>query len=160
MNRDESRPIEDIVADGLWNGAVATVATTAAVAVCGAIENRRVAAPINAVSHIVYGDEAAEHSAPSIKYTAPGLLLNAAAVTSWAVLQELMFGRQQTHKTVGVALAEGAIVSALAYVVDYHVVPSRFTPGFEKRLSNRSLAGIYFVLAASLGVASWVRRGA
>jgi hypothetical protein len=159
MATDERRPLDEIIADGLWNGAVATIATTAAAAACGLIENRRAAAPINAVSHIVWGDEAADHSAPSVTYTVPGLALNAAAVTSWAVLQELLFGRQQERRSVGKALVDGALVSGLAYVTDYYLVPSRFTPGFEKRLSNRSLAGIYSVLGASLGMASWLRRG-
>lgn len=159
MKPNQQRPLGDVIADGLWNGAVATVATTAAAAACGIVENRRAAAPINAVSHIVWGDEAARHSAPSMTYTVPGLALNAAAVTSWAVLQELMFGRQQERRTVTKALVDGALVSGLAYTTDYYLVPSRFTPGFEKRLSNRSLAGIYSVLAASLGTAAWLRRG-
>ena len=88
----------------------------------------------------------------------PGLILNGAAVTGWAILQELMFGRRQNRTTIGKAMAEGAIVSGLAYVTDYYLVPPRFTPGFEKRLSNPSLAGIYSVLAASLGVGSWLRN--
>lgn len=69
-----------------------------------------------------------------------------------------MFGRKQRRVTIGEAVAEGAAISALAYVTDYYVVPEQFTPGFEKRLSNRSLAAIYGVLAVSLGVGALLRR--
>ena len=147
----------EIAANSLWTGAVATAATTATAAICGRIENRSALAPINAVSHIVWGDRAARHSESSVKYTVPGLLLNAAAVTSWAAVQELLFGRRK-RRSVGAAVAEGAAVSALAYVTDYHAVPDRLTPGFEKRLSNKSLATIYGVLALSLGVGALMRR--
>jgi hypothetical protein len=159
MKSNTQRPLGDIVADGLWNGAVATVATTAAVTACGMSENQRVAAPINAISHILWGDRAARQSRPSAKYTVPGVILNAAAVTSWAILQELMFDRRQVRKPLARAMAEGAAISGLAYVTDYYLVPSRFTPGFEKRLTNKSLAGIYSALAVSLGIASWFRSG-
>jgi hypothetical protein len=60
-----TRQMEDIVVDGLVNGAVATIATTAVAGLCGEIENNSVAAPLNAVSHIVWGDEAARHARPS-----------------------------------------------------------------------------------------------
>ncbi|HEX4415938.1 MAG TPA: hypothetical protein VH107_20065 [Lacipirellulaceae bacterium] len=153
-----SRPIEDIVADGLWNGAVATAATTAVASLCGEIESQSVAAPLNAVSHIVWGDDAARHSEPSARYTVPGLLLNGAAVTSWAILQEVLFDHRQVKKSLSRSIAEGAMISGLAYVTDYHVVPPRLTPGFEKRLSNKSLATIYAALALSLGVAAWWRK--
>jgi hypothetical protein len=153
-----ARPIEEIVADGLWNGAVATVATTAVAGLCGEIEAGSVAAPLNAVSHIVWGDEAARHAKSSARYTIPGLLLNGAAVTSWAILQELLFDREQQRKQLSRSLAEGAAISALAYVTDYHAVPKRLTPGFEMRLSNRSLVAIYTALAASLGFAAWWRH--
>ena len=51
---------------------------------------------------------------------------------------------------VTATLLSGAAVSALAYLTDYHVVPSRLTPGFEKRLGGRSLLAIYAALAFSL----------
>lgn len=155
---ETKRTAAEIAADSLWNGAVATATTSAAAAICGVIENRSAVAPINAVSHILWGDRAARHSESSVKYTVPGVLLNAAAVTSWAALQELMFGRRQRRRSVGGAVAEGVAISAMAYVTDYYLVPSRFTPGFEKRLSNRSLASIYGVLALSLGLGSLLRR--
>jgi hypothetical protein len=37
-------------------------------------------------------------------------------------------------------------------VTDYKVVPERLTPGFELRLSNKSLGVVYGALAAGLVV--------
>ncbi len=53
-------------------------------------------------------------------------------------------------RTVARSLIAGVATAGIAYVVDFYVVPKRLTPGFEKRLSNRSLLGIYAALAAGL----------
>ena len=39
---------------------------------------------------------------------------------------------------------------ALAYVIDYKIVPKRLTPGFEYVLPRRSLATVYVVKALAL----------
>jgi hypothetical protein len=61
-----------------------------------------------------------------------------------------MVPRQDLRSAIGAGVA----VAAAAYVVDYYVVPKRLTPGFEKRLSGRSLFWIYSALAAGLA-AGW-----
>lgn len=141
------------IADTLTTGAVATTATTLAVAALGAAEDGNPVAPINAVSHIVWGDEAARVEHADVRHTAVGAALNAAAVTGWAGVHELLMP-SDGPRGLGQALVTGAAVSALAYVTDYHVVPKRFTPGFEKRLSGRSLFGVYAVLALALAAGS------
>ena len=132
----------------------ATAATTVAAAACGAHDVESVAAPINAVSHIAWGEEAAQHDESSLKYTATGAALNAAAIASWAAVYEMAFGQQARRGNVKAALFGGAATAALAYVTDYYVVPRRLTPGFEKRLSPISMLAVYSALAASLPLAS------
>lgn len=152
--------MSDWITDTLTTGAVATAATTLAVAALGKAEGGNAVAPINAVSHILWGDEAASADGIDASHTIPGLALNAAAVTGWAGVHELLMPRRGP-RGLGQALAAGAAVSALAYVIDYHVVPERLTPGFEKRLSNASLLGVYAALALSLAAGSLLsgRRG-
>ncbi len=152
------RSATELIEDTLWSGAIATATTTAAASLCGQLEEGESIAPLNAISHILWGDEAATHEAASVKYTMPGVVLNAGAVTGCAGVHELLFGGRRRPKSLAGALASGAAVSALAYVTDYYIVPNRLTPGFEKRLSNQSLAGIYTTLAVSLGAASWLRN--
>jgi hypothetical protein len=153
MNRSRN-----FIGDVLQTGAVATATTTMAATAFGQMEENNAIAPLNSVSHIAWGDKAAHRDGASWKYTATGTALNAAAVTSWAALYELFFGRRGARGDVGGALLGGAIVSGLAYVVDYHVVPKRFTPGFEKRLSNGALLGIYGALAAGLALGGLMKR--
>ncbi len=135
---------------------VAAVATTATLALLGKKETGSAAAPINAVSHIAWGDEAATKDATDVKHTAVGEVLHAGANLAWAVAQELLFGKWMRAGGPGRTLVAGGLTSALAYVTDYFVVPKRLTPGFEMRLSKGSLGLTYLVLALSLAAGSAV----
>lgn len=139
------------------SGALASLATSAAAALFGVAEDNNAVAPLNSVSHILWGDRAARRNQPSMKYTATGAALNSVAVTGWAALHELLLGRF-ARKGPAAAVASGAATAGLADVVDYYVVPRRFTPGFEKRLSRGALAGIYGALALSLAAGSLLSR--
>ena len=143
----------------LCTGAAASAATTLAVSICGAQEEGNPVAPINAVSHIAWADQAARQTDASWQYTAVGLALNTVAVTSWAGVYEIFCGRTADRNDIAGALLGGALVSATAYVTDYHIVPRRLTPGFEKRLSNRSLLGVYTALALGLAAGSLLQPG-
>jgi hypothetical protein len=151
------KPIVDVVLDSLFTGAVASIATTAAVAGLGKAEDDNAIAPLNAVSHIAWGDEAFDQDEASAKYTATGLALNTAAVMSWAGVHECLAGEASDRGDLGTVLASGAAVSALAYVTDYYVVPKRLTPGFEERLNAKSMFGVYTVLALGLATGSLLR---
>lgn len=146
--------LAELMTRTLQTAGPATAATTVAAAACGARDAESTAAPINAVSHIAWGDEAAQHDAPSLKYTATGAALNAAAIASWAAVYEMGFGKPARRGEVKTALLGGVATAALAYVTDYYVVPRRLTPGFEKRLSPLSMFAVYAALAASLPLAS------
>ena len=47
-------------------------------------------------------------------------------------------------------ILDAAAVTAGAYLIDYYLIPKRFTPGFEKRLSGKSLAAVFVALAMGL----------
>jgi hypothetical protein len=138
-----------------WQTALpASAATTAAVAICGHRDEGKLLAPVNAISHILWGDKAANKDEASLQYTATGVALNTVAITSWSLVYELFFGRAARNGNTSAALLGGATVAGLAYVTDYYVVPKRLTPGFEKRLSPTSMLIVYSALAASLALAS------
>ena len=126
----------------------------AAVTLVASIASRRAtgsyASALNATSHFLWGDRAARRHAYSWKYTGIGFAANYGASVFWALFYELLGrGKRRSAKH---ALRDGALVSALAYVVDYHVVPKRLTPGFELRLPRRALAGVYAALAVGLAL--------
>ena len=135
-----------------------TAATTAAIAASGAIELHNAAAPLNAISHIVWGDTAARQNGTSARYTVLGTALNAAAMASWAVLHQAIFRPDRRRPGFAPALARGAATAVAAYVVDYYVVPRRLTPGFEKRLSGRSVFAVYAALAAGFALGEQMTR--
>lgn len=141
----------------LLTAGMATLATSLATALLGRREVGDPAAPLNATSHILWGDRAASEDGFSMEYTAVGALVNASAMLSWAAIQEFVLGRWAREGSPARAALAGATTSAVAYATDYHVVPERLTPGFEKRLSSESLAIVYGVLAVALAVG--VRRG-
>lgn len=137
------------VRTALLAGASASAATTATIGLAGLGENGSPWPALNAVSKMVHGNHAPWRDEPSWKFTGTGALLNAAAVFSWAAVYAVLRGRRRDTDVVK-AVTAGAATAALAYVIDYHVVPERFTPGFERRLSGRSLGLIYGALALGL----------
>ena len=138
----------------LVSGTVAGVVTALAASIVGKRESGSYAAPLNATSHIVWGNQAAQQDAPSWKYTATGFLLNHAATITWAAVYEKWFAPPSTGVTwprpVIKPLLGAAFVAAGAYVTDYYLIPKRLTPGFEKRVSGKALAAIFGVLAIGL----------
>jgi hypothetical protein len=154
-SRDEghgSTLLERTIATGSFAG----LATAAAVALSGAREVGSAVAPINATSHVLWGDEAGTTDAIDAKHTLPGLLINGGAGLFWALVHELLLQRVRRPDPAA-AVASGAAVAGLAYVVDYHVIPRRLTPGWELRLSRRSVALGFVTLGLSLGVAALLR---
>jgi hypothetical protein len=153
--------MEKVQAMNSWNtalrssvriGGLTGLATAVTAALCGWRESNNAVAPLNAISHIVWGEEATAQEQVSAKYTATGLVLNISAMFGWAFVFAAIFGGRQKSNRAAVSLSGGVLVSILAYIVDYHVVPKRLTPGIEARLSARSLLAVYSVLALSLGL--------
>lgn len=134
----------------LYTAGVATLGTTVASALIGRADTGHAAAPLNATSHILWGDKAATHDDFDVSHTVVGGALNASAMLAWAITQEALLGRWARRGGLARAALGGAAISALAYVTDYHIVPKRLTPGFEKRLSASGMLGMYSVLALSL----------
>lgn len=139
----------------LVSGTLAAAAVTVVASVAARRATGSSAAALNATSHFLWGDRSARRNALSLKYTGVGAAANYGASVFWALFYEALRPRRHTRAH---ALRDGALVSTLAYVVDYHVVPRRLTPGFELRLSGRALAGIYAALALGLAARDLVRR--
>lgn len=159
----ERRPIggldqdrgSDLLARALATGSLAGAAATATVALCGVRETGSGVAPINATTHVLWGDEAGGADAVDIKHTLPGVLINVGAGVFWALVHELVLARMP-RRDRATAAASGAAVAGLAYVVDYHLLPRRLTPGWELRLSRRSVALGFVALGLSLCAAALV----
>ena len=144
--------------DAAISGGFAAMAVNAATAAVGRAETGHALAPINAVSHVLWGDRAAEMDAASMKYTFNGLAINSGATVFWATIYEKFFGEAADRRDLPLALLGGGAVAGMAYVVDYHLVPERLTPGYDKRLSGKSMTVLYGVLALGLTVGAFLRK--
>jgi hypothetical protein len=140
----------------LTDGSLAGVVTMAALALLGRREAGSGVAPINATSHVLYGDEAGTADRVDAKHTLPGLLINTGAGIFWALVRELTLARTKSPGPAKAAAA-GAATAGLAYAVDYHLIPRRLTPGWERRLSRKSVALGFVALGVALTVAGIVR---
>ena len=162
--RDEGREIRsytdiaqswrETLQDALVTGSIVCVATVATAAIRGMTDSGSAFAPINATSHVVYGPKAGDVDVPDFKHTMLGLAINAGASVFWATLYERLFGRAGNRGDVSRSLLGGGVVAALAYLVDYHLVPKRLTPGWEERVSGRSLGIIFGAMGLSLPMRS------
>jgi len=150
----------DYLGRTLVSGTLAGLATAATAAVAGRRETYSYSAPLNATSHIAWGNVAAIQDRPSLKYTLTGFLLNHAATTFWAAIYEKVVAPRAgaPDSSLLKPLLGAVAVTAGAYVTDYYLVPKRFTPGYEMRLSGRSLAAIYGMLALGLVAGTLMHR--
>lgn len=75
----------------------------------------------------------------------------------WAVVYESLHRSEQSVKPARIC-TEAAVVSALAYFVDYHVAPRRLRPGFKKHLGPRSIFAVYAAFGAGLALATLLKQ--
>jgi len=136
----------------LLSGSVASIASALAAALCSRAEHRHGARPINAIAHIYDGGRPPAADGRARRNTALGFGIHTAASLWWALFFEALPPRWRSEPGA-------AAVSAMAYVVDYHVVHRRLRPGFERHLSPASLACIYIALAAGFAAAARLDRG-
>lgn len=156
--RSQPNDWPDAVRRAAVTGAVAAGTTTLSIALAGRRDSGSAVAPINATSHIAWGESAGRVEKIDAKHTLVGAALNVGACMFWATFFERWFGRAVARGDIGKAMLGGAAVAATAYVIDYHVVPKRLTPGWESRISPRSLATTYAVFALTLPLAGLLRR--
>ena len=158
FDRSNGKSWPNAVRSAAMSGAIAAGATSAYVAAAGARDTGSAIAPINATSHIAWGETAGDVETFDARHTVLGAALNLGACMFWASFYERLFGRAADRGRVGTALLGSALVAAAAYVTDYHVVPKRLTPGWETRISQPSLFTAYAVLALSLPLRGLLRR--
>jgi hypothetical protein len=145
-----------LLARAAASGSIAGLVTTAAVALAGVRHAGSAVAPINATSHVLYGDDAGTADTVDLKHTLPGLLINTGAGVFWALVHELLLARLPRRDRTAAA-ASGAAVAGLAYAVDYHLIPRRLSPGWELKLPRGSVAIGFVALGLSLSVAALLR---
>lgn len=141
-------------------GSTAAAVASAIVAWRGQHDSRSAIAPINTTSHVIWGDQAASVEQATWQHTVPGILINAGAGIWWGLVFQKLFGEKVDQHGYATAALGGAATAALAYAVDYHLMPKRLTPGWEKRLSPPSLFLSMCGLGAGLALGAILSRRA
>ncbi len=151
--------LQQAITDGLLPGLLAGAAVMATVAARGRQDSGSAIAPINATSHILWGDAAAEEESITARHTLPGALINLGSGVWWASVFETLFGDSVDRRGPGAAAVGSLATAGIAYLLDYKMLPERLTPGWEKRISGLSLAMGLGALALGIGIgAVWERR--
>lgn len=133
------------------DGALAAMLSGGSLAARGKADTGSALAPINAPAHIVHGDESLQRDEASLRHTLVGAALHTASAMLWAGLYHSLQARRRQPSVVG-AVVDAAAVTAIAAVVDLKLVPERLTPGFQHRLSTRSLWTVYATMALGLAM--------
>ncbi len=132
--------------DGAVTGIAGAAATTAIIAALGKAKGESAWTPFNAISHMLFGENAANVEGFNAKETLSGLGLNVSALGVWGGLYERLAGKVPFPQS----LCSGAAAAALIWLLDYKIFPERLRPGFEKRLGPESIAAVYLLLGLTL----------
>lgn len=143
---------------GLLSGAVASVLSTVALGALGRAATGSAFAPTNAISHWIWGEQAARRNMASLRYTALGYAIHHLSATFWAVLFERLMGARLDRMAPAPTLAAATAASAVACFADYQLTPPRLRPGYEKRLSKPSLAVVYGAFGLGLAAGALLSR--
>lgn len=120
----------EFVTQSCLTGTVSGLLMSTVVGIVSRLTIGQSAPGLNAISHILWGEKATRQPTWTLRHTATGLLLNQVACLFWAGCFEVLWRRHRSHRVMSSA-ADATTIAIVAYVVDYHVIPKRLTPGFE-----------------------------
>lgn len=147
-----------VLREGLVSGTLAGVLSAAVLAFTGKRETGSPAAPMNAESHWLWGDESLREDRPTLRHTLTGLITHQLSTVFWATLYALVRGDRKAVHRVPQALLGGLATSAAAAAIDYTLVPRRLSPGFEHRLSTGSMVGVFAAIGLGIALGSLLLR--
>ena len=104
--------------------------------------------PVNAVAHPVLGTRALLLDGFEPAVTGTALVIHLLAIGVWAFLFTLVAG---SRRGAGLVIA-AAVFTASVFVIDQHLLPATFAPGFERVLSTSETVVVYITLALALVV--------
>ncbi|RPE76915.1 hypothetical protein EDC50_2167 [Vulcaniibacterium tengchongense] len=147
------RQASQVALRALASATCASVLSTWVVSLAGRKATGSAASATNATSHWLWGERARRVHRVDVRHTVAGYAIHHASSFFWALFYEAWRERRPRSRAWPPALA----VSAAAYLVDYHVVPRRLTPGFERHLGGPAMAATYAAFALGLTLAAALR---
>jgi hypothetical protein len=150
--------VKRVARDALVSGSAASLTSAAALMACSAKDEGSVFGALNGPSQWLWGEEEAYTREATLRHTATGYVIHHATSVFWGVLHESVFGGSRRRKSPLQHCAEAALSASTAYVVDYHLTPRRFRPGFEKHVDGKGMVAVYAAFAAGLALTAIIRN--
>lgn len=144
--------------NAMVSGTTASFFSTISLGILGKHELDRAAAPVNGPSQWIWGRQAPFKNRFSWQYTVVGYVIHHAASVFWATFYEKYRGQWGPTESTRSLIVPAIVTTATAYVVDFYVVPKRFAPGFEQRLSKDALLIVYGIFALGLAGGALINR--
>jgi hypothetical protein len=151
------RTMNNIGMRAALTGTVANLVLTAALAALTRAEGRHPLRPFNAPSHWLHGRGTGRLTRADLSHTGLGFLTNHGASIMWALPLQFLLSRLGLRSAPAV-LGSSALVSALAALIDYGILPRRLSPGWEEALPTRSVAAAFGALAIGLAAGALLSR--
>jgi hypothetical protein len=152
---DNKMTIGQILRRSAISGSMAALTSGATAACMSSANGNSVFATLNAVTHCLWPRTAYKQQALSARYTLTGAAIHLGSGIFWGVFFEMFRGSRRNLTPV---VTSAATTAVMAYMVDYHVVPERVTPGFEAHVPRRSFPVIYAALGLGLALATLIDR--
>lgn len=141
----------------LVSGTMASVLSTAVLAVLGKSNLGKPVAPTNATSHWLWGEQAYGEHDPSFRHTAVGYATHHASAMMWAAIFERWLNYSGAIRGREI-MRDAVAMTAIASFVDYQLTPPRLRPGFERHLSRGELLGVFAAFGAGLALGAILNR--
>jgi branched-subunit amino acid transport protein len=150
-NLESVMGLRQVIHAGIRSGTIASITSTMALMICGGLERKGVAAPLNGPSRWVWGEHASYERRATLRHTVTGFLVHHAASIFWGIVHQSIFYRwnESDRKT---RIVHGLSTATSAALVDYGVTPKRLKPGFDNHLSLPSLICVYAAFGLGLAV--------
>jgi hypothetical protein len=149
--------LKRLASDAVVSGSAASLASAATLMACSARHEGSALAGLNGPSQWLWGEAEAYTREATLRHTAVGYAIHHSTSIFWAVLHEAVFGGSRRRKPALQHGAEALVSAGTAYLVDYHLTPRRFRPGFEKHISPKGMVAVYAAFAAGLAIAAIAR---
>lgn len=147
----------EIALRALAVGTVASLCVFSALGVLGRRGARSAVAPINASSHVLYGEKAGDVDSIDVSHTVVGSVINYGASIFWALPFTWWLYQKRNRSASQITLA-AATTATVAGVVDYGLLPRRLSPGWEHAVPPHSVAVTFGSLAVGLALGALATR--
>jgi hypothetical protein len=141
----------------MLTGTVASVLTTVTLVLLARASNRGAVQPTNSTSHWLHGETAGLVRDVDVRHTALGYATHHASAAFWALPFQAWLSSRPPRQPLEM-LRDASVMSAVAAVVDYGLVPKRLTPGWETVLPKRAIAATYVAMALGLAAGALVNQ--